>query len=103
MRCDRLLDEVARRPVAGAAADALDEVVQDLAALGRVHDFGVKLDAVEAARFVGDGGQRRVGAWAMARKPSGSCSTRSPWLIQTCSEGGQFGEERIVRARVAGR
>ena len=45
---DGLLDEVGRRPVAAAAADLPHEVADQAVAVGRVHDFGVELDAVQA-------------------------------------------------------
>ncbi len=58
-RVDRLGDEVAHLPVAGAAADVVEEVLEDDFALGRVGDFGVELDAEEFLRAVPD---RGVGA-----------------------------------------
>ena len=49
------------RPVAGAAGDAAHEVARAAAAPSRrVHHLGVELHGVEAARLVGDGGERRV-------------------------------------------
>src|SRR2546426_12713124 len=38
---DRLLDERGRRPVAGRAAHAIEEVAQDLRAVRRVPDLGM--------------------------------------------------------------
>ncbi len=57
-----VVDETARRPVPHAAADVLDEVFEDDPPLRRVDDLGMELEAVEAARFIGDGCQGRVHA-----------------------------------------
>ena len=53
------LDDRRRRPGRLAAADLGQEARQDLLAVGRVHDLGVKLDAVDAALGVLDRGHRR--------------------------------------------
>ncbi len=53
---DRLGDEIAHFPVAGAAADVVEEVLQDLRAFGRVADFRMELDAEELPLGVADGG-----------------------------------------------
>ncbi len=45
---DALGDEVRGRPVAAAAADAVEEVLDDLLALGGVDDLGVELEAEHA-------------------------------------------------------
>ncbi len=47
-------------PVAGEAADAMDEVGDKLAAVGRVDHLGVELGAVEPALFVGDDREGRA-------------------------------------------
>ena len=60
-RRDLLVDDVGRAPVARAAADVLEERRQHLLPVGRVHDLGVELDAVEAALDVLDRGDRRLG------------------------------------------
>ena len=39
----------------------MDEALEDALALAGVGDLGVELQAVEAARLVGDAGQRRIG------------------------------------------
>ncbi len=49
-------DEVGRSPVLAGTCDVDDEVAQDLAAALGVDDFGVELDAVQAALRVGQGG-----------------------------------------------
>jgi len=49
--------EVAHFPVAGAAADFVEEVFQNDGAFGGVRDFGVKLDAEEFLFFVFYGGE----------------------------------------------
>ena len=51
-------DVVGHVPVAGAAADVVDEAPEDRRALHRVRDLGMELHRVEAARFVGHGGDR---------------------------------------------
>ena len=59
------LDEVSRRPVGRAAADLEEEVVEDLAAPGRVGDFGMELHAEE-------------GPLACARTPRWGSSRSTP-------------------------
>ena len=56
---DLVLDDRRRRPGLLAAADLGEKAREDLLAVGRVHDLGVKLDAVDAALGVLDGGDRR--------------------------------------------
>ena len=56
---DLVLDDRRRRPRRLAAADLGQEARQDLLAVGRVHDLGVELDAVDAALHVLDGGDGR--------------------------------------------
>ena len=50
------------RPVGPAAAHAKDKIVENFAAARRVGHFGMKLDAEETPRRIGEGGDRRVGA-----------------------------------------
>ena len=57
---DRAVNERTHRPVPSAPADAVNEVGDDLLAVRCVMHFGMKLDAVQLARFVGDGGVGRV-------------------------------------------
>ncbi len=52
---DRLVNVVAHRPVPAAAADAVDEVGQNLAPARRVDHFGVELQAEHACGAVLDG------------------------------------------------
>ena len=54
-------DDVAGAPGVGAAADVAHEALDDPLALLGVRDFGMELQAVEAAGLVGHAGQRRVG------------------------------------------
>ena len=70
---DGVGDEVAGGPVAAAAADAEEEVLEELLAVGRVHDFGVELEADEAAvvRHDGVGGAIGVGEGAEAGRELG--------------------------------
>ena len=85
----RLLDERRHRPVAGAAADAVREVAQNLEAALGVHDLRVKEQRVEAA---GRGSAiAATGAFALVattEKPAGAAATKSPWLAQTRISGG---------------
>ena len=60
-RLDHALDDVARRPQRAAAADVVHEALQDAAPLRGVRHLGVKLDAIEPARLVGNAGKRRRG------------------------------------------
>ena len=59
-RCSR---KAAMRPVAGAAATRCTKLASSCAPVGRVHDLGVELHAVEAARVVGDHGDRARRRW----------------------------------------
>jgi hypothetical protein len=82
---DRMRDEVARRPLLLHAADAEQEIPDDVhAALGVKH-LGVKLDAIDTPLRVLD---RRVGEFSVvpiARKPGGSFVSLSPCEFQTRS------------------
>ena len=75
--------ELGHRPAAGETADVADEIGEQPAAVGRVDDLRVEHQAVESARLVDRHGVRRALRAATTSKPSGNCSTRSPWLIQT--------------------
>src|SRR5450631_3093024 len=57
---DRLLAEGAHGPVAGEACDLAEEIADQFRAVGRVHHFGVKHQAVIFALLVLDHGERRV-------------------------------------------
>ncbi len=79
-----LVLERAHGPVAGAARDFAHEIAQDAGAVRRMHDFEMKLRGIEAARLVGDDGDRRIRPKSpIAVNPGGNLVTRSPWLIQT--------------------
>ena len=83
---DRLAAEQRHRPVAAAARHLVREVAQQLTALRRVDDLGMEQHAVKPALVIGN--RRRSGAASLAatvRNPGGNASTRSPWLIHTCS------------------
>ncbi len=56
----RLIDVMAHGPVLAAAADAMDEIGNDLAAVRRVGDFGMELQAEKFAVAVLDGGELRI-------------------------------------------
>ena len=55
------LAELGHAPVAGAAGDLAHEIGDERRAFRRVHHLGVELHAVELARVVGDGRERRAG------------------------------------------
>jgi len=57
---DGLVDVAAHRPFASAAADFVHEIADDLFALGRVDDFGMKLQAKELASAMLDRGVRGI-------------------------------------------
>ena len=54
-----LLDNRGRRPGRRCVGDAVEEVLEDVLAVRRVHDLGVELDAVEVALRRLEGGHRR--------------------------------------------
>ena len=54
-----LLDHGGRRPGGRYAGDVVEEVLEHLLPVRRVHDLGVELDAVAAPRDVLEGGDRR--------------------------------------------
>ena len=47
-------------PIARQPANAVDEIGEQLPAIGCVHDFGVELGAVKLACFIGDYSKRRA-------------------------------------------
>ena len=57
---DAVLDDPGRRPEFPAAADLVNEAREDAHALAGVGDFGMKLDAIVAARLVHHAGDGRV-------------------------------------------
>ena len=67
----RLLDERRHRPVAGAAADPVGEVPQNLEAAFRVNDFRVKQNRVQQPRRIRHRGHRRVRARRHHLEPVG--------------------------------
>ncbi len=62
---DRICKKIAQSPVALALTDVVEKIAQDHIALGRMGDFGVKLQADEGAGFVFDGS---IGAGRRARE-----------------------------------
>ena len=54
--------EFGHGPVTGKAADVANEVLEQLAAVGRVHDFGVELHRIDALLIVCDYREGRAGA-----------------------------------------
>ena len=71
---DRRLTVVCHRPVAGRAADRVQEVAQHFCALLGVVDLRVELHAVEAARLVADAdGRAGVGMRAQRKARGHSC------------------------------
>jgi hypothetical protein len=63
------LAEFGHRPVAGAAADVTHEIGDQLAAVGRVDDFGMELGAVVLLFVIGDDGEGAPSETATMRKP----------------------------------
>ena len=61
-RRDRFLDERTHPPAAGAPADVVQEIAQDVLPALRVHDLRVELDGVEPPPRVGHGGAGGVRA-----------------------------------------
>src|SRR5581483_6330338 len=55
-----LVDEALHRPVRRGAADAEDEIPEDLLAVDAVRDLGVELEAVDRLRTMAEGRMRRV-------------------------------------------
>ena len=87
---DLLLDDRRGRPRRRRAGDLVEEVLEDLLPVRRVHDLGVELDAVEPARAILEGGdRRRRRATRSPRRPSGGAVTESRWLIHTVCSGGR--------------
>ncbi len=71
---DLLLDDSGRSPRGRRPGDLVQEVLQDLLTVRRVHDLGVELDAVQAARTVLEGGDRsgrRAGRHVRTRRRRG--------------------------------
>ena len=52
--------ELRHGPIAGTARDATHEVGDERGAVRRMHHLGMELDAIETARIVGDGRERRA-------------------------------------------
>ena len=80
----RLLDKRRHRPVAGAAADAVREVAQDLEAAVRCARLRDETAARRAARSAS--AIAATGALALVAttaNPAGAAATKSPWLAQT--------------------
>ena len=93
----RLLDERRHRPVAGAAADVVGEVAEDLEAALGVHDLGMEQQRVEPAIRRRHRRDRRVGARRGDREAGRRGATKSPWLAQTRSSAGTDAKQRRAR------
>ena len=97
------VDEDSGGPVAGAAADVVQEVARSAAAEAGVHDLGMELDADHAVRR---SPSRR---WASCRgggersKPGGSASTGRRGSSRPRTRRGSPREERLARRIVDGR
>jgi hypothetical protein len=98
---DRFGDEVARVPVAGAAADAAHKVGQEPGAVGRVHHLRVKLDAVEPPRLVGHRGQGGVGAVGDGQEAGRQLFDAVAVAHPDRQRGGQVGKERAAARHAA--
>ena len=91
---DLLLDHRGGRPGGRRAGDLVEEVLQQVLAVRRVHDLGVELDAVELAPRLLEGGdrrRRRAGddARALGRRRDRVAVAHPDRLL-----GGQVAEER---------
>ena len=62
------LAKLRHAPIPRTAGDLAHEIGDQRGPLGRMHHFGMELDAVELARIVGDGGKRRAGGDAHGTK-----------------------------------
>src|SRR5439155_24659472 len=81
---DRLVDEGRRGPVAGRPAHPVDEVAENLGAVGRVRDFRMELHRV-AILTVGHRGDGDAGGASDRGEAAGGRRTVSPWLTQARS------------------
>ena len=102
---DLLLDHRRRRPGRRRIGDAVEEVLQHVLPVRRVHDLGVELDAVEPPRRILE---RRDRASTAERPvtvaPSGGAVTVSRWLIHTVCCGGspsKSAPDAVVELRLA--
>ena len=103
---DLLVAEGGHRPVLARAADGGREVAEQGTAAGGVGDFGVKLDAVEGARVVGDAGEG--GVWGGGDGVEGGREARELVAVGhpdgvDGGGGAHVGEERGDGAGGAGR
>ena len=80
---ERPLDERPHRPGSGDSADAVEEVAEDQRAVGRVGDFGMKLEPVERQLACRTAAIGQVAVVASGTKSGPASWTWSPWLIQT--------------------
>ena len=96
----RLLDERRHRPVAGAAADAVGEVAQDLEAVLGVRDLrdgtAARSSAAPRSAIAATGALALV---ATTVNPGGAAATKSPWLAQTRSSAGTAANSARARHR----
>ena len=83
------LDEGGHGPQRIELADAEQEVAEDLLAPGRVMHFGMELHPVQPPGEVRMAPVGQLSLWPITSNPGARRSTRSPWLIQTCSSGVQ--------------
>ena len=100
-RLDLLVDDRRRRPALLAAGDIAQEAGEDLRAVRRVDDLGVKLDAVEAALGRLAGGDRRAGARGERSEALRRLEDRVPVAHPAALIGGRAAEE--APAVLAGR
>ena len=95
---DLLLDHGGGRPRGRRAGDLVEEVLQHVHPVRRVHDLGMELHAVE--RALGRLERARSASTddpATTRAPSGGATTESRCDIQTvCSAGVSFSSDRLL-------
>ena len=79
---------------------SIQEAAQQGLAVGRVHDLGVELDAVDPARPRAPARRRAAsGVLAVTVKPSGARTIESKWLIHTTWCSGSSRSERLSGRR----
>ena len=93
---DLLLDHRGGRPGRGRVGDRVEEVLQQVVPVRRVHDLGVELDAVETPLGSSNAAIGVDGDDATTREPSGGAVTESRWLIQPICSDGRFANSSLV-------
>ena len=93
---DLLLDHRGRRPGGRRAGDLVQEVLEDVLAVRRVHDLGVELDAVQAPARILERGDRRRRRGRRHRRAARRCGDGVPMAHPHDLLGGEVAEELRV-------